>query len=180
MQKTTVSDNSFWENVAEKEVPKSKPRHNAIELVAKTKHELNALQVFMNKPSISLEAIVPVARDEDNSKNDLLVVSNASSTATEASVNFDLDESPDVTLEDLVLTVTETKALGMEDCVDIRETKRQKKLDKKKDQEKALVKLGRVSRYKLNLDCLKDPFAVGEKNWRILCPSKWRNYKRKR
>ena len=92
---------------------------------------------------------------EEDSLSDNLSARTHHSLASWESVGIDESgEGNDLTL---MLGENDTDIVGNLDIV----RQEEKKLKEKKEQEAALTRLGGVTRYKVNLECLKNQFVVG-------------------
>ena len=169
-----LNDNSFWVHIIERKVGRGNEKDRKKEYVEMSHRERVALEILANKPAVDLpssnEDELDAEDDNDCLRNfddddsfcDDLSARTHHSLASWESVGIEgEDEGGDG--NDLTLLLGENNATIVGDLDIVR--REEKKLNEKKDQEAALTRLGGVTRYKVNLACLKNQFVVGtEKN----------------
>ena len=167
----TVSDKTFWEHVVPRKPNKTVDRHNMKQHVDMNDHERKALEVFLDKPTIEWKGSnvrdreaemdgddVPDQGDNADSVCDDLSVGSCASIG---SVGTDMDDELDGEImngmDDMMMVV----GSDVPSAVANESEQASHSLTTIKDQETALKKLGNVSRYNLDRNCLLDYFKVG-------------------
>jgi len=162
-----LHDNSFWEHIIERKVGRGNEKDRKKEYVEMSHHERVAFEILTNKPAVDLPSTNEDELDavygnedqtncgEEDSLSDDFSARTHHSLASWESVGIDESgEGNDLTL---MLGENDTDIVGNLDVV----RQEEKKLKEKKEQEAALTRLGGVTRYKVNLECLKNQFVVG-------------------
>jgi hypothetical protein len=165
-----LNDNSFWVHIIERKVRKGNEKDRKKECVEMSHHERVALEILTNKPAVDLPSTnedeldaeddndcVRNFGDEDSLCDDLSARTHHSLASWESVRIEEEDEGGDGNDLTLLLGENDTTIVGDLDIV----RREEQKLNDKKDQEAALTRLGGVTRYKVNLSCLKNQFVVG-------------------
>jgi hypothetical protein len=176
---STVDDNTFWSHVVVPSPSKNpKEWYTEKKHVQLSSHETKALEIFWDKdvlkPGVESnekgECVSVSDRDEDETAFDYDAKSTHSRGASTAATIDELVDEKVRDMQDMMCALSDPdeEAGG---AVDMREIFLKAKkvafddnvttLNDEKTQTEALKSLSGVARYKINLDCLTDPFVVG-------------------